>query len=324
MAKAIGRLGYLGLALESSPGTQNTTPSVFIPYTDISLRGHHEPIEVIGSTASRFVQRTSVVGKKWSEGDVSIDLDSVVSGYFLKMLFGNEVLTTGSPNTHNFYVTSSGNTPKTATMIFGRDTDVEQYTYVALNELSLEVSDGLAVMSASVMGDFPSTGVAQTPTVTSGTVFAFPNMEVRFGGTLATAASASDTTVSELSLTMSNEVEMIYQSGQANPTALRTKGFTATGNYSVFFETETEKNEYYNLNKKAMEVKFNGITNEDLKFRMPRIRLNESEVNTGIDDFFMVDTEFIVEDQVGGGGSLDSGVRFMDAVLRNSKAAVYA
>jgi hypothetical protein len=324
MAKTIGRLGYLGLALESSPGSANTTPSVFIPYTDISLRGHHEPIEVIGSTASRFVQRTSVVGKKWSEGDVAMDLDSVVSGYLLKMAFGNEILTTGTPNIHNFFVTASGNTPKTATLIFGRDTDVEQYAYSSLNELTIEVSDGLATMSASVMGDFPSTGSVQTPTVTSGTVFAFPNMELRFGGDLTTAAGNSDTTVSEMSLTMSNEVEVIHQSGQSNPVAIRTKGFNATANYSVFFETETEKNEYYNLNKKAMEVKFNGIANEDLKFRMPRIRLNEAEVSTGIDDFFIVDTEVVVEDQVGGGGSLDAGVRFMDAVLRNSKSTVYA
>lgn len=323
MAKTIGRLGYLGFALESAPGTANTTPSVFIPYTDISLRGHHEPIEVIGTTTSRFMQRSSVVGKKWSEGDIAMDLDSIVSGYLLKMAYGNEILTTGTPNVHNFYVTASGNTPKTATMIFGRDTDVEQYDYVALNELTLEVSDGLATMSASVMGDFPSTGSAQTATVTSGTVFAFPNMGVRFGTDLATAAAASATTVSEISLTLSNELEMIYQSGSSTPAAIRTKGFGVTGNYQVFFESETEKNEYYNLNKKSMEILFTGIQNETLKFRMPRIRLNEAEVNTGIDDFFMVDTEFVVEDQVGAGGSLDAGVRFADALLSNSKSTVY-
>lgn len=323
MAKTIGRLGYLGLGLESSPGTANTTPDVFIPYTENSVRGHHEPIEVIGTTSSRFIQRSSVTGKKWSEGNVGMDLDAITSGYLLKMAFGNEVLTTGTPNNHEFFVTASGNTPKTATFIYGRDTDVEQYSYVAINELTIEVSDGLATMSASVMGDFPTDGSVQTPTVTSGTVFAFPTFETRFGVDLTEAEGASDTPTNQFSITLSNELEMIYQSGQSNPVAIRTKGFSATGSYQVFFESEEEKDNYYNLTKRAIELKFTGNANEELRIRIPRVRLNEAEISTGIDDFFMVDTEFVVEDQIGGGDSLDSGVRFMDARLQNSKATIY-
>ena len=324
MAKNIGRLGYLGLALESTPGTAVTTADVFVPYTEISLRGHHEPIEVIGATASRFVQRSSVIGKKWSEGDVAMDLDTHVSGYLFKMALGNEILTTGSPNEHNFYVTQSGNTPKTATLIFNRGgTDIEQYAYSSLNELTMEVSDGLATMSASIMGGFPTTGSSQTSVVTSGTNFAFPDFAVRFGSDLSAAAGASVTTISDYSLTMSNEVEVIHQVGSVTPVALRTKGFTSAGSYQLFFENETEKNEYYSLNKKAMEIKLTGVNSEELKVRVPRLRLNESEVETGIDDFFMITTEFVVEDQVGAGAALDSGVRFLDVTLKNDKSDVY-
>lgn len=324
MAKNIGRLGYLGLAMESIPGTAVTTADVFIPYTDVSLRGHHEPIEVIGATGSRFVQRSSVNGKKWSEGDVAMDLDTHVSGYLFKMMLGNEILTAGTPNEHNFYITASGNTPKTATLIFGRGgTDIEQYAYSALNELTFEVSDGLATLSASMMGGFPSDGTVQATTVTSGTNFAFPDFGVRFGEDLATASSASVTTINEFNLTMSNEVEVIHQVGQTTPVSLRTKGFTATGSYQLFFENETEKNAYYNLNKKAMEIKLDGINGEELKVRVPRLRLNESEVETGIDDFFTISTEYVVEDQVGAGAAIDSNVRFLDVTLKNDKGTVY-
>ena len=323
MSKSIGRLGYLGLGMESTPGTPNTTPDVFIPYTDISLRGHHEPIEVIGSTASRLMDRTSVIGKKWAEGDLAIDLDTKVIGYFLKMAFGNEILTTGTPNEHNFFVTTSGNTPKTATMIFGRDTDVEQYSYMSLNELTLEVSDGLATASASFLGNFPSDGATQTPTVTSGTVMAFPDYDVRFGADLTAAAAAGTTPVNDFTLTISNNVETIFQSGQATPTAIRTKGLQVTGGYTLFFDSETDKDAYYGLNKRAMEITFTGINSEELKVRIPRMRLNEGEVSTGIDDFFEISTEITVEDQVGAGGTIDSGVRLIDAVLKNDKADVY-
>ncbi len=65
MAKTIGRLGSLGLGLETVPGTPNETPDVFINYTENGLRGHHEPIEVIGAATNRIIQRSSVIGKKW-------------------------------------------------------------------------------------------------------------------------------------------------------------------------------------------------------------------------------------------------------------------
>ena len=160
MAITIGRLGYLGLGIESAPGTANTSPDVYLPYTDISLRGHHEPIEVIGATTSRHQQKDSVVGKKWGEGDVAIDLDVVNSGYLFKMALGQEVLVTGTPNTHTFYTTVSGNTPKTATLIQGRDTDVQQYTYGAIDELNIEVSDALATATASIMTPAPMVAAA--------------------------------------------------------------------------------------------------------------------------------------------------------------------
>lgn len=319
---SIGRLGSLGIGLESVPGTP-VAATDFINYTDISMRGYHEPIEVIGSTSSRYIDRTSVVGKKWSEGDISMDVDTTMTGYFLKMALGNEILTAGSPNIHDFYVTASGNTPKTATMYFDRKADVQRYSYVAMNELSLEVSDGLATMTGSFMGDFPDTTTEQTVTVTSGTVMAFPNFEMRLGSSLTTAAAANNTPVNEFSLTITNNVEVLHQTGSETPVALRTKGIQVTGSYTLFFDNENEKNAYYNLNKRAMEIKLTGNLNEEIRFRIPTFRLNEAEISTGIDDFFVVSTEFTAEDIVGGGGSLDSGVRLIDARITNSKNSVY-
>ena len=318
----IGRLGYLGIGLESTPGTPVTVDE-YINYTDISLRGHHEPIEVIGTTSSRYMDRSSVTGKKWAEGDISVDLDTNMSGYLWKMALGNEVLTTGTPNNHEFYTTTSGNTPKTATMFFGRQADDQRYSYGAINELTLEVSDGLATLSASIMADFPSSVAAQAPTVTSGTVFAFPNFEMRLGDDLADAAGASATPVNEFSLTINNNLEVIHQTGSSTIAAIRSKSLQVTGNYTVFFENEVDKNAYYSLNKRAMEIKLTGNANEELRIRIPRFRLNEAEVSTGIDDFFVIGTEFTAEDIVGGGGAVDSGVRLIDVRLQNDKATVY-
>lgn len=316
MSITIGRLGYLGLGIEDTAGTPKTA-SVFLPFTDVSMRGHHEPIEVTSSKTSRAVDVSSVVGKKWSEGDVKMNLDVVNSGYLWKLALGNEICATGTPNVHTFYVSVSGNTPKTATMIFGRDTDIEQYAFCAVDELKLDVKDGLGELSASVKGQFPTAGSVQTVTMTSGTVFSFKDMSVKFGNTLALASAASATPLNEFSLSIANNLEMIYRSGSADVSTIRNKGIKVTGSYKVFFDSETEKNAYYNLSKRAMQITFTGNANESTVLHIPQFRLNEGEISTGLDDFFVVTGNFVAEDVV------DAGVRLFDAVVSNDKATVY-
>ena len=131
-------MGSVGFAFESSAGTPNTTSDVYLPYTANSLRGHHEPIEEISAKTARHMDKGSVIGKKWAEGDLSIDLDVVNSGYLFKMALGSELLATGTPNTHTFFTTVSGNTPKTATLIYSRgDTDIEQYAFSSCDQLDI-------------------------------------------------------------------------------------------------------------------------------------------------------------------------------------------
>lgn len=316
MAISIGRLGYLGLGIEDTSGSA-VSPDIFLQYTDVSLRGHHEPIEVIASKASRLMDKNSIVGKKWSEGDVSIIADVVASGYLWKMALGEELYTAGTPSNHTFYTTVSGNSLTSATMIFGRDTDVEQYTYCTVDELSFEVSDGLATLTASVMGKFPTVGAAQTFTSTSGTYLSFKDMSVKFGSDLTTAAAASATPINEFSLTIANNVETIHRSGSEDVSTIRTKGMRVSGSYTLYFDSETDKNAYYALNKRAMQVSLTGNANEQLRIRIPRFRLSEGEISTGLDDFFVINCEFVAEDYV------DNGVRLIDVLLQNSKASAY-
>ncbi len=319
MAKTIGRLGYLGLGIETSPGSA-VSAVVYLPYTDISMRGHHTPLEVISSKTSRNIDTSSVIGKKWSEGDVKIDLDIVNSGYLWKLALGNEVVVTGTPNTHTFYTTVSGNTPKTATLIFGRDTDIEEYTFCSVDQLTMEVAEGLATLTTSFKGKFPVDIGAQTATTTSGTVLSFKDLSVKFGGDLTTAAAASATPVSEFSLVLSNNVETIWQSGSADVTTIRNKGFSAKGTYTLFFDSETDKDAYYALNKRAMELTFAGNANESLKIRVSRFRLDEGEISTGIDDFFMIKGSWVAEDFV----DTTTATRLIDTVIQNDKSTVYA
>ena len=319
MAISIGRLGYLGVGIESSQGSA-VSPAVYLPYTDISLRAHHEPIEVISGKTSRIMDSGSVIGKKWGEGDVAIDLDMVNSGYLWKLALGNEAYTAGTPSTHLFYTSVSGNTPKTATLVQGRDTDTEQYVSAALDELTMEVSDGLASLSASFMSNFPTDTAALTATVTSGTVMAFKDYTVKFGSTLTTAEAASATAINDFSLTIANNLEVIHRSGSADVSTIRNKGLRITGSYTVFFNSTTDRDAYYALLKRAMVIDFTGNANESIKIRIPRFRLSEGDISTGLDDFYVIKAEFVAEDVVDDG----TATRLIDIILSNDKASLYA
>ncbi len=321
MAIDIGRLGSIGLGIEGTAGTANTTPSVYLPFDEApTLRGHHELLEIISASASRNRDRGSSVGKKWSEGTVKIDLDVVNSGYLFKVAMGNEMLATGTPNSHTFYTTVSGNTPKTATLIYSRSTDVEQYAYSAIDQLNLEFGQGLATLAASFKGAFPTTGATQTPTTTSGTVVSFKDASFKLGSTLTTAGAASATAINSFKLNILNNLEVIHRSGSADVSLIRTKDARVTGSYTIFFNDTTERDAYYNLSRRSMEVKFVGNANELIKIRIPQFRLSEGEVATGLDDFFVVNATFEAEDVVDTG----TATRLVDVLLQNDKGTVYA
>ena len=318
----IGRVGSLGISIEASPGSANTTMSAYLPYSDISLRGHHEAIEDISARTSRLMDSDSVIGKRWTEGDVEINADIVNSGYLWKLALGTELYVAGTPSNHTFYLgtTASGNTPLTATLIQTRanTTDIEQYTYAAIDELTFEVSDGLATLNASFQAQFPVAGAAQTVTTTSGTVLAFKDYFVQFGATLTAAGTAATTPINEFSLTIANNLEVIHRSGSPDVSIIRTKGVRVTGSYTLFFDSVTDRDAYYALQKRSMIVTASGILNESLRIRIPEFRLSEADISTGLDDFYTITAEFVAEDDI------DSGVRLLDVRLQNSKTSIYS
>lgn len=315
----IGRTGSIGLAIEVSPGSANATAAVYIPYSDApSLRGHHTPIENIPSNASRVMDKSSVIGKRWAEGDVAILADIVNSGYLWKLALGNELYTAGTPNNHTFYTTVSGNTPLTATLIYSRGTtDVEQYTFCAVDELNFEIAEGLGKMTAAFKGQFPVAGAAQTATTTSGTVIAFKDYFVNFGTTLTTAGTNPVTPINDFKLTIANNLEVIHRSGSSDVSTIRNKGLKVTGSYTVFFDSITDRDAYYALQKRSLILTASGINNESLRIRIPQFRINEADVKTGLDDFYAITANFVAEDVV------DSGARLVDVRLQNTKASVY-
>ena len=195
---------------------------------------------------------------------------------------------------------------------------IEQYVYAAINELTLEIpTDGLSTISSSFMGKFPTTAAGQTPTTTSGTVITFTAANAYFGSTITAAEAAGATNLTSFTMTLANNLEMIHRTGSSDVSSIRTKGFKASGSYSLYFESTTDRDAHYSLQKRALEVTMTGNANEQLRVRIPKFRYQELEVATGLDDFYVLNGDWVAEDAV------DSGARLIDVRLQNDKSTVY-
>lgn len=155
MALKIGRQGYLGIGIESTPGTPVAAVAT-VPFTTNNLKGHHTPDKDIASRASRAQNFTSVTGKQWGEGEVDVNVDTLNIGYIFKLALGNEVVNTIQTGVydHLFYTTISGNTPTTATLYNYEGVDVQQFASMAVDKMDVEVKDGLMTAKTSFKGFF--------------------------------------------------------------------------------------------------------------------------------------------------------------------------
>lgn len=319
MSNAIGRLGWLGIAKESTPGTP-VTPSTYLPFTEQSLAEKHEPIGDIAAKGVREQQYGSVQGKKWGEGSFTVNVDESKIGHILLMLFGSVSTGTvsGSIKDHTFSRNNS-NTPTTYTVTLDRVTDRKTFPYCVAKSGEIAFSDGLLTAKVDLLSQFPATSVSGTLTVTSGTLFTWKDAQVLFGTTLTTADVATPTKVTDFTVTFDNASTPTFRSGVQQPVSIDHTTFRAYGSFKLYFESTTQLDAYLALTKQAMILRVlgRGLASgyrEALNINFASIRLTEATVETPVDDLIMLSCTFEAEYD-----SVTS--KSVDAVLRNITAS---
>jgi len=326
MSEKIGRLGFLGLAVESDPGTPEDSPSVFIPFTENSLRGHHEPIMDISTRTSRVKDFSSVSGKKWGEGSVQMYLDANNAGYLFKLALGQEarIEKNADPAIHDhlFTPTVSGNAAAAATLWDDKGVDTERYSYAAIDTLEINIdTEGLATITSGFMSKFPSTVTSPTLTTASGTLYTWKDMNVRFGTTVGGAQAASVTKITELTMSIANSLALNYKSGSQEPDTITYGPLEVTGTYTLFFENATERDKYYNLTKNSMVITLDGAGlgagfAERVEIVCKKLIIEDVDMETGLEDYFAITANFraeIDQDQAG----------YVESTFRNGKTSDY-
>lgn len=321
MALKVGRLGYLGFAVESTPGTP-VAATTSVPFVANTLKGKHTPLDNMPAVGSRIQNLTSVLGKQWSEGEITVNVDSLNIGYWLKVTTGNEITSTPGAGVtdHLFYTTVSGNTPLTATLYNYQGVDVQQFASVAVDKFDLEVKDALMTAKVGLKGFWPTSGSFSQTTV-SGTLFSFTNYSIQLGNNLVSAAAASASPITDFSLIIENNAENIFEANQPTSSRVFWKQLKITGSFTRFFEAQTDRDNYYNLNKQALILTASGVglpSNlfEKMVINLARLEYTDSEIQTGLENFFAIKTTFTAEFDVTQG-------KQYDILLRNFRSSAY-
>lgn len=319
MTLSIGRKGWAGVGFESSAGVPVAVVD-YIPFTDFTLKGMHEPIKNEQAIGVRDKVVGSVIGKKWSEGDLEINIDRKNIGYLLGGALGtiDSANVAGSVYDHTF-TRNNSNTPKTMTVINSRDTDKQYFRSVAVKSLEIAVSDGLATAKANLLGNFPITTTSGTLTSASGSVFAFPDGHFAFAATPTAALAATNLKLSEITITIENNTEAIHRHGSADAATINHGEFEVTAEGTMFFEDTTQRDRYYDATKSAaafrlMGAGIGGGYYQTLTLNMYQTLTESYEVETGLSDFFAEKFNLTCEYD-------EANDKTIDAVLRNVTAS---
>lgn len=319
MTLDIGRKGWIGVGVESTYGSPVAITD-YIPFIQNSLDGKQDKIGNEAAYGIREKVFDSVQGKRWSEGDITVNANAKQLGYFLYGALGTDTPANvaGSVYDHTM-VRNNATTPKSLTITQDRSVDRQFYPGVGVKTLEFSVSDALVEIKASLLGKFPITTTSGTNTTASGGVYSFGDAQFAFGATVAGAAAAANLKPHDLTLTIENNTEVVHRFGSTDADSINHKEFEVGGSGTVYFETTAQRDAYYNNTKQAaaFELFGPGIGGgyvDTLTINLYRVRLDSRTLETGLADFYAEAFDFVCEYD-------NANSKSVDAVLRNTKSA---
>lgn len=120
----------------------------------------------------------------------------------------------------------------------------------------------------------------------------FENLEAKFGTTVAAALSATATPLSGLDLTITRDVEKIFQSGDVEPNDFVYKTLGVSGNYSLLFDSTANRDKYLNDTKNAAIFTFTDADSKYIKITIPNLRIANWTPSNDLDEIVSQTADF--------------------------------
>lgn len=309
MSLQVARKGWIAVGPETTPGVPVAQASNVYFVTE-TLEGMAKPLQNTAAYGIRDKVFTAVQGEKWGAGDVELNLDPNIAGYFVSAALGTVNTTTVSGSTKSHAMTQNqSSVPKTLSLYLNRVVDEQLFPYTAVKQLDVSFSvDKLATMKAGIISQFPSDNTSGTVSQVAETLYTWGTASLQFGATNTAASNAAATPVTDFTLTINNNSEAIFESGQYTATRVAHKDFDVKGTWTEYFESTTDRNNYYNTSFQALIAKFlgagTGATQEKMQFNLFNIYPDTFSVETGLDNFFIEKAAFVAANSIADGATM--------------------
>lgn len=322
MTVKTGRLGWVGIARETTPGVP-VNPTDYIPFLEETMMDQQSILPDVAARGIRDEQsENSQLSKQWGQGTVKVNIDTKLAGYFFGAALGsfNAPVSEGNGVYTHTLTRNNSNQSQSMSLIVDRVTDRELYSNAVVNTAEVTFSDGLAELTTEFMSNFPQTSVSGTLATASGNIFSFNDATIQLGTNMVNAGNNPvPLKVRSFDFKIENNAEPQFVSGNNNPDSIIVKNFKVSGTFRLAFEDVTQKNNYNSLVKNALICTFNGngIGNnmtEFVKFRFYKVRIDTLKIAAPIDDIITQEIGFTAEYS-----SIDGAT--MDIQLRNTKSS---
>lgn len=291
MCAHISRLGAVGIGVEASAGTA-VTPTHWVQVSgapSVNDKYEYQNIETARGRVEK--SQNQKLMKAYGEGSIEMILDETVSVIPLGMILGSVASASagGSNYTHTITVNNS-NTAKTATIVLDRVQDTRTFTNAVVTGLDLKVSDGFAEMKVAFKSKASGTGAA-SESYTTVTNFSFSEMTAKFGADVSAATSASATPLSGVDLSIKRDAEVVFETGSTTPTKIAYKTLETSGNYSLLFESSTDRDKYLANTANAMILTFTSGASV-ITITLPKVMLSNWSPSNSLDDIVSQTADF--------------------------------
>ena len=292
MSVHIQRRGAVGIGVEATSGTA-VVPTQWLQVSSapsLNDKVEYENIETARGRVEKSQGQKAM--KKYAEGSIEILADAESAAIPFGLILGSTVSTTAAGGLYDHTSTIEvTNTAKSATIIEDRVQDVRSFANSVLQEVSIKVSDSFATLSMTFASKLSATGTA-TDTYDETVCMTFESLSAKFGTTVSNADSASATPLSGLDITITREVEKIFQSGSVEPTAFAYKTLSVGGNYSLLFDAVTDRDKYLDDTQNAGIFTFTDADDKYIKITIPNLRIANWEPSNDLDEIVSQTADF--------------------------------
>lgn len=272
MTKFAGRLGKLGLAIESSRGT-GVSPTFWVPEASLSFKDvveearEEQGMGVLADGDSKYVVM------KMGEGEVEAQIYDKALGVILTGVLGAAPSSSGSnPYTHQ-YTLANTNQHKSLSL-YWRDPDrSDLYALGMVDSFEINVEpNGIVDYTVGFKSKVGKDWTAQSSNYTSlGSKFLHRHLSFKVASAVAGLSAATAISLKNLRLTINKNTTFDAVMGTVEPEDILNQQISVEGELELNLEDDTWRDYMLNGTYRAVEIALNNGSSSSLTIQLPRV-----------------------------------------------------